>query len=43
MKTIMCALVAIGVLAGIAAPASAADSDGWSPQGFWQHQQENLP
>ena len=43
MKTVMSALVAITVLAGIAAPAFAADSDGWSPQGFWQQQQNNLP
>jgi hypothetical protein len=43
MKTIMSALVAIAVLAGIAAPASAADADGWSPQRFWQQQQNNLP
>jgi hypothetical protein len=43
MKTIMSALVAMAVLAGIAAPASAADSDGWSPQSFWQHEQNLLP
>jgi hypothetical protein len=31
MKTLMSALVAMAVLAGIAAPGSAAHSDGWSP------------
>jgi hypothetical protein len=43
MKTIVSALVALGVLAGIAAPASAADPDGWSPDRFWQEQRNNLP
>jgi hypothetical protein len=43
MRTVMSALVAMAVLAGIAAPASAADADGWSPQRFWQQQQNNLP
>jgi Spy/CpxP family protein refolding chaperone len=43
VKTIiMSALVAMAVLAGIAAPASA-DSDGWTPQRFWQQQQDHLP
>ena len=43
MKTIVSALVALAVLAGIAAPASAADPDGWTPDRFWQQQQDNLP
>jgi uncharacterized lipoprotein YajG len=40
MKTVISALVALAVLAGVAAPASAAD---WSPDRFWQQQQNNLP
>jgi len=43
MKTIMSALVALAVLVSVAAPASAADADGWSPDRFWQQQQHNLP
>jgi hypothetical protein len=43
MKTVMSALVGIAVLVGIAAQASADDSDGWSPDRFWQQQQSNLP
>jgi hypothetical protein len=43
MKTVMSGLAAIAVLAGIAAPASADDADGWSPEHFWQQQQNNLP
>jgi hypothetical protein len=43
MKTIMSGLIAMAVLVGIVAPASAADADGWSPQRFWQQQQSNLP
>lgn len=43
MKTIVSALVAMAVLAGIAGPAGADDSDGWSPDHFWQQQQNNLP
>jgi hypothetical protein len=39
MKTIISALV---VLAGVVAPASAAQSDGWTPEHFWQ-QQDRLP
>jgi hypothetical protein len=35
--------VALAVLAGIAAPASAAYPDGWTPEQFWQEQQNNLP
>jgi hypothetical protein len=41
MKTLLSALVALSVLAGVAAPASA--SHGFSADGFWQQQQNNLP
>jgi hypothetical protein len=34
MKTLMSALVAMAVLASIAAPASAAESDGHCPAGY---------
>jgi hypothetical protein len=43
MKTMISALVAMAVLAGIAASANAADSDGWTPERFWQQQQDHLP
>jgi hypothetical protein len=42
MKTIVSALVAMAMLAGVVAPASAAGSDGWTPERFWQ-QQDHLP
>jgi hypothetical protein len=42
MKTIVCALVAMAALVGIAGTALAA-SDGWTPQGFWQEEQDRLP
>jgi hypothetical protein len=42
MKTIVSALVAMAVLVGVAGTALAA-SDGWSPQGFWQDEQNRLP
>jgi hypothetical protein len=43
MTTIISALVGLAVLAGVAAPASAADADGWTAQHFWQEQQDRLP
>ena len=39
MKTILSAIVALSVLAGIAAPVSAAEFDA---QKFWQQQDRNL-
>jgi hypothetical protein len=42
MKTIMSALVAMAVLVGVAGTARAA-SDGWTPEGFWQQEQDRLP
>ena len=42
MKTVMSALIAMAVLVGVAS-AARADSDGWSPQGFWQQEQDRLP
>ena len=42
MKTVMSALIAMAVLVGVAS-AARADSDGWSPQGFWQQAQDRLP
>lgn len=42
MKTIVSALVATAVLAGVAGTALAA-SDGWTPQGFWQEERDRLP
>jgi len=35
MKSLMAALVAVAVLAGIAAPASAAESGGHCPPGYY--------
>ncbi len=43
MKTVMSALVALSVFAGFAASASAAGADDWTPERFWQQQQDNLP
>ena len=42
MKTIVSALVAMAVLVGVASTARAA-TDGWSPEGFWQQEQDRLP
>lgn len=42
MRTIVSALVAIAVLVGVANAARAA-TDGWTPQGFWQQEQDRLP
>ena len=42
MKTIVSALVAMAVLIGVASTARAA-TDGWSPEGFWQQEQDRLP
>lgn len=42
MKTVVSALIAMAVLVGVASTARAA-SDGWTPQGFWQQEQERLP
>jgi hypothetical protein len=41
MKTLASALVALSVLAGIAAPASAADD--FNPRTYFQDQQNRLP
>jgi len=41
MKTIASALVALSILAGIAAPASAADR--FNSKDFWAQQDRNLP
>ena len=41
MKTIASALIALSILAGIAAPASAAK--GFNPDDFWTQQEHNLP